>query len=90
MFVDTINVISTPSSEWYDDIKFYLTHGYYPPALYFKKHRNLRLNIAPYQFIDNVLFQKKYDGVFLICLENTEVNKVLFELHAGPAVGHFS
>ena len=56
MSTDTIDVISTPSSEWYDDIAFYLTHGYAPPNLDFKKCRNLRLKVAPYQFIDNVLF----------------------------------
>ena len=70
MSVDTIDVISAPSPEWYDDIKFYLTHGYDPSNINFKKHRTLILKLKPYQFIDKVLIQKNYDGVFLRFLEN--------------------
>ena len=36
MSVDTIDVISSLSSKWYDDIRFYLTHGYARPTLDFK------------------------------------------------------
>ena len=69
MSANTIEVISASSSEWYDNIKFYLTHRYAPPTLEFKKRRTLRLKETPYEFIDNVLFWKNYDGVFLRCLE---------------------
>ena len=89
MFVDIVDVISSPSSQWYDDIKFYLTHGYAPPTLYFKKCRTLRLKVSPYQFIDNVLFQRNYDGVFLGCLEKLEASNILFEMHVGHARGNF-
>ena len=89
MYVDTIDVASAPSSEWYDDIKFYLTHGYAPPNLEFKKCMKSRLKETPYQFIDNVLFHRNYDGVFLRCLEKPEANKLLFEMHARPIGGHF-
>ena len=82
MFVDTIDVISAPSSEWYDDIKFYLTHGYAPLTLDSKKHRALRLKATPYQFIDNVLFHINFDGVFLRCVEKTNIGNIMFEMHA--------
>jgi hypothetical protein len=36
-----------------------------------------------------VLFWVNYDGVLLICLELEDANKVLKELHDGPADGHF-
>ena len=42
-----------------------------------------------YQIIDGVLFRKNYDGVFLRCLEHEDANKVVVELHDGPARGHF-
>ena len=90
MYVNIVDVISSSSSEWYDDIRFYLTHGYAPLTLYFKKHITLRLKVAPYQFIDNVLFRRNYDGVFLRCLEKLEAKNLLFEMHVGPARGHFS
>ena len=85
MYVDTIDVISSTYSEWYDDIRFYLNHGYAPPTLDFKKHRNLILKSKPYQFIDNVIFHRNYDGVFLRCLEKPETDNLLFEMHARPA-----
>ena len=33
---------------------------------------------------------KNYDGFFLRYLEHEDVNKVVAELHEGPAGGHFS
>ena len=90
IYADTIDVISAPSSEWYDDIRFYLTHGYDPLTLYFKMCMTLRLKPTPYQFIDNVLFRKNYDGVFLRCLEKPEADKLFVDMHAGPTGGHLS
>ena len=89
MSADSIDVITTLSSKWYDDIIFYLIHGYAPSTLDLKKCRTLRLKATPYQFIDNVLFHKNYDGVFLRCLEKPEADKLLVDLHAGPAGGHY-
>ena len=85
-----VNVIFAPTSEWYDDIQFFLTHGFSPQTLDFKKRRALRLKVAPYQFIDGVHFRRNYDGVFLRCLEKAEVDNILLELHAGPTGGHCS
>ena len=48
MFVDTIDVVSTPSSEWYDDLKFYLIHGYSRTTLDLKKYRRLILKEKHY------------------------------------------
>ena len=70
---DTVNVIFAPTSGWYDDIRFYLTHEDDHPTLDFKKRRALRLKSTPYQFIDNVLFKRNYDGVFLRCLEKQKM-----------------
>ena len=43
-----------------------------------------------YQIINEVLFRKNYDGVFLRCLEQEDAFKVVKELDDGPARGHFS
>ena len=45
---DNVNVISTPTSKWYDAIIFFLTHGSTPQNLYFKKCVDLGLRVAPY------------------------------------------
>jgi hypothetical protein len=36
-----------------------------------------------------MLFCVNYDGVILRCLEREDAEKVLKELHDGPAGGHF-
>ena len=90
MPIGSINSIETTMSKWYDHIKFFLDHGFVPGTLDPKTHRELQLNSAPYQFIDNVLFRKNYDGIFLRCLEKDQTDGILFQFHAGPAGGHFS
>ena len=55
-----------------------------------KQSRALFLKSSLYQIIDGFLFRKNYDGVFLRCLEHEDANKVVVELHDGPAGGHFS
>jgi hypothetical protein len=48
-----------------------------------------RLKYIPYQLVHGILFRKNYDGVLLQCLEKKEVDKVLKDMHDGPARGHF-
>ena len=55
-----------------------------------KQRRALCLKSASYQIIEGILFRKNYDGVLLRCLEKEDANKVMIDLHDGPAGGHFS
>jgi hypothetical protein len=66
-----------------------LTHGSSPHHLDPKNRRALRLKSASFQLINDVLFRKNFDGVLMRCLEKEESEKVLSELHAGEAGGHF-
>jgi hypothetical protein len=66
-----------------------LKNGYAPMQLNYKRKRALRLKANQYQIINDVLFRKNYDSVLLRCLEKSEAEKVLQELHDGPAGGHF-
>ena len=50
----------------------------------------LHIKSAAYHIIDGILFRKNYDGVLLKCLEKEDSQKVIIELHDGPAGGHFS
>jgi hypothetical protein len=81
--------ISTPTFSWYNDIKYYLNHGTSLESLQPKKIRALSLKSVKYQLIDGALFRKNYDNVFLICLEKTNADKLLAQLHDGPTRGHF-
>eukprot|EP00253_Pinus_taeda_P021305 PITA_21305 len=85
-----INEISIMNYEsQYADLVFYLKNGYSPPNLSYKNKLALRLKTKHFEIIDDVLFRRNYDLVLLICLEKTEAQKVLQELHDGPAGGHF-
>eukprot|EP00253_Pinus_taeda_P012820 PITA_12820 len=87
---EEINQISVTDSEsQYADLIFYLKNGYAPPNLSYKNKRAIRLKAKNFTIIDNVLFKKNYDSVLLRCLEKAEAQKVLQELHDGPAGGHF-
>ena len=57
--------------------------------LSYKRKRALRIKAKQYEIINAVLFRKNYDSVLLRCIEKSEANKVLQELHDGPAGGHF-
>jgi hypothetical protein len=76
-------------SPWYDDIRHYLQHGSAPRHLDPAKRRALRLKSASFHLINGVLFRQNFDGVLMRCLEKDEAEKVLLELHAGEAGGHF-
>jgi hypothetical protein len=81
--------VQNPTSPWYDDIKFYLIHGSTPRHLDPKKRRALRLKYAPFQLVNGILFCQNFDGILMRCLARDEADKVLSELHAGEAGGHF-
>ena len=78
-----------PVSPWYDDIKFCLIHGSTPRHLDPTKRRALRLKSSSFQLINGILFRQNFDGILMRCLEKDEAEKVLLELHAGEAGGHF-
>jgi len=73
----------------YDNIIFILKNGYAPTQLSYKRKRALRLKARKYQIINNVLFILNYDFVLLRCLEKSEAERVLQELHDGPVGRHF-
>lgn len=67
----------------YVDIIFYLKNGYAPMQLSYKIERALKLKARQNQIINNVLYRINYDSIFLRCLETSEAEKVLRELHDG-------
>ena len=82
--------ILASNNSWYNDLKYYLTHGSSLNHLDARKKRVVRLKSAQYQLIDGVSFRQNYDQVLLRCLEKDDVEHILTELHDGPTGGHFS
>lgn len=73
----------------YVDIMFYLKNGYAPSNMNYTKKRALRLKAKQYQLVNDVSFRMNYDFVLLRCLEKSEAEKVLQELHDGTTGGHY-
>ena len=90
MLQNEILYIPASTNSWYNDLKYYLTHGSSPNHLDAHKKRALRLKSAQYQLIDGVLFWQNYDQVLLRCLEKDDAKHILTELHDGLTGGHFS
>jgi len=82
-----VSVIDAKSQ--YVDLIFYLKNGYAPPKLNYKRKRDLRLKSSHYETVDNVLFRRNYDSILLRCLEKSEAQTILQELHDELVVGHF-
>ena len=90
--VNTVHIVEVSlndSESRYTDLIFYLKNGYAPTELNYKRKRVLRLKASQYHIIDNVLFRNNYDSIPLICLEKSEAQSVLQELHDGPIGGNF-
>ena len=56
--IDMCHIFTAPES-WYRDLIHYLQQGYLPEQWNSKQRRALCLEIASYQIIDGVSFQKK-------------------------------
>jgi hypothetical protein len=84
-----ISCAQATANYWYENIRFYLTHGSAPRNIDPKNRRSLRLKSSSFQLINDVLFRKNFDGVFLRCLEKEESERVLDELHTGEVGGNF-
>ena len=57
MFEREVLYILALKNSWYNDLKYYLTHGSSPSHLDSQKKRALRLKYAQYQMIDGVLVE---------------------------------
>jgi hypothetical protein len=49
----------------------------------------LRLKSVSFHLVNGILFHQSFDGILMCCLDKDEAEKVLLELHAGEAGGHF-
>jgi len=88
--IEEINQISITNPEsQYADLIFYLKNRYAPSNISYKNKRAIRLKEKNFIIVDDVLFRRNYDLILLRCLEKPEAQKVLQELHDGPAGGHF-
>jgi hypothetical protein len=76
------------SSGWYKDIVLYLLTLNYPSDLSPSKARTLKLHAVKYCISKSQLFWKDPLGFLLVCLVESETEKVINEFHKGVCGGH--
>jgi hypothetical protein len=81
---------SSSTSEWYNDIIFYLKSGPFPYLMSPKERRALKLKEIQYVLVDEILFRINFDGILLRCIDSTKHQKVIQKFHEGVFHGHFS
>jgi hypothetical protein len=72
MLQNEVLYIPASTNSWYNDLKYYLTHGSSSNHLDARKKRAFRLKSTQYQLIDGVLFRQNYDQVLLRWLEEDD------------------
>jgi hypothetical protein len=77
--------ISPGKESWYEKLTYLLHNVTFPENLNPRERRALRIKSAQYRLINSIIFWVNYDGVILRCLECEYEDKVLKELHYGPA-----
>jgi hypothetical protein len=75
---------------WYVKLTYLMHHETFPENLNLKERGSSELKLTQYRLINSVLFRMNYDGVLLRCLKREDADKVLKEIHDGPADGHFA
>jgi hypothetical protein len=89
LWCDEASYISPRKYSWYENRNYLLHHGTCLENLNPRERRDLRLKSAQYRLTNSVLFRINYDRLLLRCLEREDEDKVLKEIHDGPAHGHF-
>ena len=75
-------------SDWYKDVVYFLLYLQCPLDLNRNECRSLKLKAMKYVLIDQILYWKDPGGILLKCLEKSEVDVVIAELHSGVCGGH--
>lgn len=55
--------------DWFSNIAYFLTYGQCLGHLTGKEKRNLKLKVTKYVIMDDVLYKKGLNGMFLKCID---------------------
>ena len=78
------------TTSWLQGMVHFLRTGECPATLDKEKWRYYHLQYIPFVLINDVLYQKDYNGVLLRCVETDQAENILHEFHDGHLGGHCS
>lgn len=67
--------------EWYSDVAYFLTCGRCPDHLKGKDRCTLQLRVAKFIIVDDILYKRGLDGMFLRCVDTDQQDKLLRTFH---------
>ncbi|XP_017974555.1 PREDICTED: uncharacterized protein LOC108661607 [Theobroma cacao] len=73
---------------WYHDIMQYIKHQVYPENALDNDKRTLRRLATGFFLSKEVLYKKSQDQILLRCVDATEANKIMEEVHEGTCGAH--
>ncbi|XP_010661216.1 uncharacterized protein LOC100252257 [Vitis vinifera] len=73
---------------WYHDIYQFLSCGTYPESTSAKDRRALRQLATRFVICGDALYRRSPDGLLLLCLDRTSVDRVMREVHVGVCGPH--
>ena len=76
--------------EWFSDIAYFLTYGECLDHLKGMDRRILQLRVAKFVIVNDVLYKRGLDGMFLRCIDTDQQEKLLKTFHNEACGGHFS
>ncbi|XP_057868756.2 uncharacterized protein LOC131075856 [Cryptomeria japonica] len=82
-------LLDLPNDSWIKKRKQFIKVGIFPEDLPSAKRRFYRLQNNGFRLIDETLFKRNFDGVLLRCVDQSQANKILHEVHNGSSEGHF-
>ncbi|XP_061947896.1 uncharacterized protein LOC133671224 [Populus nigra] len=68
---------------WYADIKRFIQYREYPSEASKTDKKTLRRMAIEYFIDGEILYKRSFDGTLLRCLDISEANKALYEVHGG-------
>ena len=73
---------------WFHDIHQFLRSSTYPEVMTAKDRRALRQLATRFVICGETLYRQSVDGMLLLCLDRTSVDRVIREIHAGVCGPH--
>jgi len=86
--LDQVEVLNSEIQEegWQDQYVKYLSQGVLPVDRL--KRERLKRYATRFKMVEGKLFKRNFQGKWLVCILDKEVNGILFYLHEGELVGH--
>ena len=83
------NLCDMDTSDWYEDVIYYLQNMKSPKKLTDNQKRSLKLHAIRYVIVQGQLWWRNMEGIPLKCVDEIESKRILSDIHEGVCGGHY-